>query len=132
MPSVSFTYGAFIHDAGDLDDYITVTSRRDPTHDRQSVGDVDITASGRRIWTSGPGITETFSVSFRTRTLAVRKWVYDIAESGDLVLYRDKRGRREFAVLRSVSVSDLNSDLYDISMTVVPVDHTPIAVDLGA
>jgi hypothetical protein len=132
MPVVSFTHGAFIHDAGDLDDYIAVTSRRDPTHDRAPVGDVDLTSSGRRIWTSGPGITESFSVSFRTRSKTVREWIDDRAKQRDLILYRDKRGRREYAVLRNVSVGDLNSDLYDISMTVVPVDHTPVAVDLGA
>ena len=122
MATVAFTYGAFLHDAENPDDYVTITDRRAPSYERAPIGDVSVTASGRRVWTSNPGVTESFSVSYRTLDQALRLWIE--RRDGQLVLYRDIRGRFEYAVIRSVSVTDVEGVLYDISFTLTPVDRT--------
>lgn len=124
MPTVESTYGAFLHDADDLDDYVTITSRRAPTYGRSPIGDVSITATGRRIWTTSPGLNKTFSVTFRTRDRLVREWIEE--RDGEVILYRDKRGRRDYAVLSAVDVNDIEGEMYDISMTILPVDHVDV------
>ena len=120
MVAVTFGPGLFLHDANNLDDYATITARRDPVHARAPRGVVQITASGRRRWRGRAGVEESFTVSTRTRDVGVLDWFDD--REGDTVLYRDKRGRVEEAVLTSIDVADLNSDVYEIVLTLAPVD----------
>lgn len=120
MTAVTFAHGLFLHDADNLDDFVTVTARREPTQSREPRGSLQITASGRRRWRGRAGIEESFAVSTRTRDKTVAGWFDD--REGETLLYRDKRGRVETVVLTSVDVADLNSNLYEITLTCRTVD----------
>lgn len=127
MPSVEFEHGAYIHDADELTSFVAV-SRRGPSHDRAPRGDVEVSAAGTRQWSQSPGVTESFAVSTRTRDKTTVDFL--VGRDGDLVLYRDRRSRLEWAVIQSVQVQDLDGAVYDITLTVVPVDHDPLPVQV--
>ncbi len=120
MPSVTFDPGLFIHEADNLDEYVTISARREPTFNRSPRGEMQITASGRRRWRGRAGIEESLTVSTRTRDVTVVEW-FDGRE-GETLLYRDKRGRVETVILTGVDASDMTSLVYEISLTFQPVD----------
>lgn len=128
MASVEFEFGGYLHDADDLSDFI-VFERREPSTTRAPQGDVYITAAGTRRWTLSPGVTETFQVSTRTRDADVHDWIN--RRDGQLILYRDKRSRLEYGIITSVSVNDLNSNVFELSLAITPIDHTPVPVEGG-
>lgn len=128
MASVTFDSGAYVHMADDLFDFVFF-ERREPSTTRAPEGSVYITAAGTRRWTSSPGVSETFHVSTRTRDADVYEWLN--TRDGELILYRDKRSRLEYGIITSVSVNDLNSSVFEISIDIHPVDHTLQPVEGG-
>lgn len=120
MASVVFDVGMFIHDPDNLDDYIVINDRRDPQTTRAPRGDVRVTASGARRWTSQPGHVETIDASWRTKQVADKDWLERREDA--VVVYRDRRGRVHTCAVTNVAVSDLNADLYDIAVTLQPID----------
>ena len=119
MAIVSFAFGMFLQDAGDLEDYIAV-GRRDPSFTAVPQGSVQMTSSGRRRWTSRPGVEETYNVTVRTRIPADRLWIEE--HRGSPVLYRDKRSRVVTGVITNTQVSDLTGGIADVAITLEPID----------
>jgi hypothetical protein len=129
MVAVDFAYGMFIHDAQTLVDYI-IGDRREPSYRASPQGDVKISGSGRRRWSSRRGISEEFAVTLRVEDDDVLLWVEQL--KGKTVLYRDMRSRLHHAIVTNITVEDLHSSceaivnrraLYDIGMDFKVVDE---------
>lgn len=123
MASISFS-GVFLAPVSDLSDTLYLDTALSVAGQNSKRGEIRMYAGGRTRLVTRPGTTETVNVSVNYTTQANRATVEGLV--GDLILYRDGRGRKIYGAIFNVSAQEITGyqELCNLSFTVTSVTHS--------
>ena len=123
MASISFS-GVFLAPVDELSDTTYIDSALSVDGNRSQMGEFRRYAGGRVRYITRPGAVDSVSVSCKY----VAKSIRDDLEAliGDLVLYRDGRGRKIYGGILSVSATEVAgaAGLVNLAFEVTQVTHS--------
>jgi hypothetical protein len=123
MASIAFE-GCFLAPVSDLSDTTYLAAALGVAGQNSKRGEIRMYAGGRTRLVTRPGTVESVNVTVKNTTQANRAAIEALV--GELILYRDGRGRKIYGAIFNVSATELtgSQELCDLSFTVTSVTHS--------